>query len=239
MADDLDDLMGSFFNEIKSIEEVPAPKLETPVPVISSQETIVVSAEPVVAMPKIIAKPADIVHKVIETTTAQSHPVYTYDYGDYDMGESNSADPQGSQTDFDAASSRQLSSYSTFSSSSSGHVNPLPQVPRQNKVFVRAAAGEIWKDETLNEWPENDFRIFVGDLAKEVTSDILGKHFQIYKSFAKAKVIRTKHENKARGYGFVSFLDPMDCAKAILVSYVTISSSAYCFMATMFGSETP
>ena len=29
------------------------------------------------------------------------------------------------------------------------------------------------------------------------------------------QVIRTKHENKARGFGFVSFMDPMDCAKAI------------------------
>jgi RNA recognition motif-containing protein len=29
------------------------------------------------------------------------------------------------------------------------------------------------------------------------------------------QVIRTKGENKARGFGFVSFLDPMDCAKAI------------------------
>lgn len=29
------------------------------------------------------------------------------------------------------------------------------------------------------------------------------------------QVIRTKDENKARGFGFVSFLDPMDCAKAI------------------------
>lgn len=30
-----------------------------------------------------------------------------------------------------------------------------------------------------------------------------------------SQVIRTKHEAKARGFGFVSFLDPMDCAKAI------------------------
>lgn len=29
------------------------------------------------------------------------------------------------------------------------------------------------------------------------------------------KVIREKHANKARGFGFVSFMDPMDCAKAI------------------------
>jgi hypothetical protein len=42
---------------------------------------------------------------------------------------------------------------------------------------------------------------------------MLSKQFSCYKSFARARVVRTKHENKARGYGFVSFLDPMDCAK--------------------------
>ena len=29
------------------------------------------------------------------------------------------------------------------------------------------------------------------------------------------QVVKSKVENKGRGYGFVSFLDPMDCAKAI------------------------
>jgi len=90
-----------------------------------------------------------------------------------------------------------------------------PQVPRQSKVFVRKAAEETWVDETLQEWPENDFRIFVGDLAKEVTTELLANAFQHYHSFAKAKVIRKKADNKTRGFGFVSFLDPMECAKAI------------------------
>lgn len=85
----------------------------------------------------------------------------------------------------------------------------------QNKKFVRAGGGDVWVDNTLNEWPENDFRIFVGDLGKEVSTDLLAKAFQHYKSFAKAKVVKSKLENKGRGYGFVSFLDPMDCAKAI------------------------
>ncbi len=40
-----------------------------------------------------------------------------------------------------------------------------------------------------------------GDLGKEITTEILGKHFQQFKSFAKAKVVRSKVENKARGYG--------------------------------------
>jgi hypothetical protein len=55
-------------------------------------------------------------------------------------------------------------------------------------VFVRKAAEDTWVDETLQEWPENDYRIFVGDLAKEITTENLAKTFQHYKSFAKAKV---------------------------------------------------
>jgi RNA recognition motif-containing protein len=81
----------------------------------------------------------------------------------------------------------------------------------------------------LNEWPENDYRIFVGDLGNEVTTDNLAREFQCYPSFAKAKVvlhcrgyppnffqvIREGWNDKSKGYGFVSFLDPFDCAKAI------------------------
>jgi hypothetical protein len=33
---------------------------------------------------------------------------------------------------------------------------------------VRQAAGKRWVDPTLTEWPENDFRIFVGNLGNEV-----------------------------------------------------------------------
>ena len=68
-----------------------------------------------------------------------------------------------------------------------GGVAP-PQAPRQEKKFVRKAAGETWVDDTLQEWPENDYRIFVGDIGKEVSNDMLAKTFQHYKSFAKAKV---------------------------------------------------
>lgn len=34
---------------------------------------------------------------------------------------------------------------------------------------VRAAAGQRWVDTTLAEWPENDYRIFVGNLGNEVS----------------------------------------------------------------------
>lgn len=63
-----------------------------------------------------------------------------------------------------------------------------PQMPKQDKTFVRTGAGEVWVDDTLKDWPENDYRIFVGDLGKETTTEMLAKIFQPYKSFAKAKV---------------------------------------------------
>lgn len=56
------------------------------------------------------------------------------------------------------------------------------------KVIVREAAGQRWVDPTLAEWPENDFRIFVGDLGNEVNDEALSKAFSRYPSFAKAKV---------------------------------------------------
>lgn len=80
---------------------------------------------------------------------------------------------------------------------------------------LRSAAGTRWWDPTLAEWPENDYRIFVGDLGNEVNDDVLGKPFQKYQSFAKAKVVRDHRTNKTKGFGFISFLDANDFAKAL------------------------
>eukprot|EP00877_Chromochloris_zofingiensis_P002247 jgi/Chrzof1/12022/Cz06g18130.t1 len=80
---------------------------------------------------------------------------------------------------------------------------------------LRTAAGARWWDPTLAEWSENDFRIFVGDLGNEVNDDALGKAFSRYPSFAKAKIVRDKRTNKSKGFGFVSFLDSNDFAKAL------------------------
>lgn len=83
------------------------------------------------------------------------------------------------------------------------------------KKYLRAAGGEIWEDMTLDEWPENDFRIFCGDLGNECNDNTLANAFKKYTSFAKAKVVREKRSGKSKGYGFASFLDPADCARAL------------------------
>jgi len=85
----------------------------------------------------------------------------------------------------------------------------------EKKAFVRAAGGEIWKDDQLAEWDENDFRIFVGDIGNDCTDEQLAAAFRKYPSFQKAKIIRDKYTNKPKGYGFVSIKDPADFTKAM------------------------
>jgi len=97
---------------------------------------------------------------------------------------------------------------------------PLPPGPppaaasKASKPHVRTAAGKTWVDPSLNEWPENDYRIFVGNLSADVTDQQLYNHFAQYPSIAKAKVVRDK-EGESKGYGFISLLKPLECAKAI------------------------
>lgn len=171
-----DDDLGSFFAEINQIEAVQEPPKEFG-PEIGPQ---LVSS--VISKGAEIGSRSIVVGEQIVSSAHTSHPVYTYAQPEF---------PPGAFPQYES-----LQQYSTFrptSSSSSSQPPPPPtvappQVPRQDKVFVRKAADETWVDETLQEWPDNDYRIFVGDLAKEVTTEMLAKMFQHYASYAKAKV---------------------------------------------------
>ena len=55
------------------------------------------------------------------------------------------------------------------------------------KKFKMGAAGEKWEDQSLAEWPEDDFRIFVGDIGNDCTDELLRQTFNRYPSFQKAK----------------------------------------------------
>ncbi|GJP65187.1 hypothetical protein CLOP_g22093 [Closterium sp. NIES-67] len=86
---------------------------------------------------------------------------------------------------------------------------------KKKRPVPRTAAGQKWEDPTLTEWPENDHRLFCGNLGNEVNDDVLAKAFQKYASFNMAKVVRDKNSGKTKGYGFVSFGEVMDCAAAL------------------------
>ncbi|KAK3128132.1 hypothetical protein QOZ80_6BG0457420 [Eleusine coracana subsp. coracana] len=83
------------------------------------------------------------------------------------------------------------------------------------KPVPRRAAGQTWEDPTLTDWPENDYRLFCGDLGNEVNDDVLSKAFSRFPSFNMARVVRDKRTGKTKGYGFVSFSNPTDLAAAI------------------------
>jgi hypothetical protein len=117
------------------------------------------------------------------------------------------------QADFDASVAQQASIYTPEASRSTAHIRTTFK-GRGHTTVVRQGGGEVWEDPTLLEWDPSHFRLFVGDLGKEVNDDILTKSFCQYKSFVKAKVIRNKEDNKSKGYGFVSYSDPEDFLKA-------------------------
>lgn len=83
------------------------------------------------------------------------------------------------------------------------------------KKYVRSAGGQVWEDHSLNDWDADDFRMFCGDLGNEVTEETLSRIFSAYPSFKKARVVRDKRTNKTKGFGFASFSDPNDFAKAM------------------------
>ena len=77
----------------------------------------------------------------------------------------------------------------------------------QSKTVHRSGGGTSWTDNTLLEWDPAHFRLFVGNLAGEVTDESLLKAFSKYPSVQKARVVRDKRTTKSKGYGFVSFSD--------------------------------
>ncbi|KAJ8938732.1 hypothetical protein NQ318_005587 [Aromia moschata] len=85
----------------------------------------------------------------------------------------------------------------------------------KNRKLMRTAGGQTWEDQSLSDWPDDDFRIFCGDLGNDVTDELLTRTFNKFPSFQRAKVIRDKRTNKSKGYGFVSFKDPADFTKAM------------------------
>lgn len=78
--------------------------------------------------------------------------------------------------------------------------------PDKKKTVVRAGGGKQWEDESLLEWDPTQFRIYVGNLAGEVTDDSLAKAFAQY-GVSKARVVRDKRTTKSKGFGFVAFTD--------------------------------
>lgn len=80
----------------------------------------------------------------------------------------------------------------------------------KQKTVIREGGGKTWEDPSLLEWDPLHPRLFVGNLAGEVTDDSLLKAFSKYPSVSKARVVRDKRTTKSKSYGFVSFSNTDD-----------------------------
>lgn len=84
------------------------------------------------------------------------------------------------------------------------------------KGICKRQVGSIkWIDQTMVDWPDDDFRIFVGDLGNEVNDEHLARAFSKYSTFLKARVVRDKRTNKTKGFGFVSMGSGDDYMRAM------------------------
>lgn len=121
---------------------------------------------------------------------------------------------------FDQTINQQYGLMPVIIPSETSQLRKTPKIPKlklkaSNPLHLRQCAGETWIDRSITDWPDNDFRIFVGDLGNEVSDAMLTTAFSKYPSFSRAKVIRDKRNGKSRGYGFISFLDPQDFLRAL------------------------
>ncbi|XP_067620066.1 RNA-binding protein 42 [Eurosta solidaginis] len=86
---------------------------------------------------------------------------------------------------------------------------------KKDRKTIRVAGGSVWEDSSLADWPDDDFRIFCGDLGNDVNDEVLTRTFNKYPSFQRARVVRDKRTGKSKGFGFVSFREPADFIRAM------------------------
>jgi RNA recognition motif-containing protein len=91
----------------------------------------------------------------------------------------------------------------------------LKNLNKRKKKTLRKAADQAWVDPSLEDWDENDFRIFCGNMGNEVSDEVLANAFKKYPSFSKARVVRDKKTLKSKGFGFVSLLNVDDYIRAM------------------------
>ncbi|KAL8720605.1 MAG: hypothetical protein Q9181_007886, partial [Wetmoreana brouardii] len=99
------------------------------------------------------------------------------------------------------------SAISSAANADTGVASVITDSTGKQKTVIRSGGGQTWQDPSLLEWDPAHFRLFVGNLAGEVTDESLLKAFSKFGSVQKARVVRDKRTTKSKGYGFVSFED--------------------------------
>lgn len=132
----------------------------------------------------------------------------------------NTSDSSGAATSSNAAplggreSNMSSAAITSAAHNDTGVASVVNDAKTNTKTVIRSGGGTTWADSSLLEWDPAHFRLFVGNLAGEVTDESLHKAFTRWPSLIKARVIRDKRSTKSKGYGFVSFSDGDDFFQA-------------------------
>ncbi|KAL8933088.1 MAG: hypothetical protein Q9211_005972, partial [Gyalolechia sp. 1 TL-2023] len=91
------------------------------------------------------------------------------------------------------------SAISSAASADTGVASVITDASGKQKTVIRSGGGQTWQDPSLLEWDPAHFRLFVGNLAGEVTDESLLKAFAKFPSVQKARVVRDKRTTKSKG----------------------------------------
>jgi hypothetical protein len=141
---------------------------------------------------------------------------YTGPVKRYPAGEGSGAATSANAAPLGRADGPTMSSAAMTSAAhnDTGVASIVADAKTNQKTVVRTGGGKQWTDSSLLEWDPAHFRLFVGNLAGEVTDESLHKAFSRWPSLQKARVIREKRTTKSKAYGFVSFSDGDDFFQA-------------------------
>jgi hypothetical protein len=118
--------------------------------------------------------------------TPQQPPQYGGDYGggEYGGGEYGGGDYGGGSAGPNLYSAPTVYSAPPVAAPPQAAPPPAAEPSKKQKgeakvAIVRQAAGSRWVDPTLMDWPENDFRIFVGNLGNEVSTALRNETYAV------------------------------------------------------------
>ncbi|KAL8967018.1 MAG: hypothetical protein Q9183_003103, partial [Haloplaca sp. 2 TL-2023] len=80
------------------------------------------------------------------------------------------------------------SAISSAANADTGVASVITDASGKQKTVIRSGGGQTWQDPSLLEWDPAHFRLFVGNLAGEVTDESLLKAFAKFPSVQKARV---------------------------------------------------
>ncbi|KAG8956804.1 hypothetical protein FRC04_000282 [Tulasnella sp. 424] len=147
-------------------------------------------------------------------SSSSSNPYSSNPYAAYPSGAGPSRPVVANAYEYDVGAAAQQSAYVPGANvGKTGGAGTIVPKGQKRKTVIRKGGGKLWEDQTLLEWDDSWFRLFVGDVSNDVTDEVLANAFSKYPTFTKARVIRDKLSSKAK-YGFVAFSDPEDFLKA-------------------------